>query len=136
MLKARLVAQGYQARGVHIRSDAPTGSADAVMFARAFSAQTGWTFRTSGAKSAYLQAEGITRLRLIRMPAWTEAQSSLLCPTLDVLHHGCRTCVVLPSEELSKYLATVGIVESSIEKGFYRFAPNGGPNCHHPQPRG
>lgn len=50
-LKARLVVQGHQERGVHIHSDAPTGSADAMMLTVAFGAHAGWACRTWGAHS-------------------------------------------------------------------------------------
>ena len=67
--KARLVVQGCQEQSYALRSDAPTGSQLAFHVALAFAAQRGWTLEGYDAASAYLQAEGLDRLLLIRMPA-------------------------------------------------------------------
>jgi len=67
--KARLVVQGCQERSYGLRSDAPTGSQLAFHVALAFAAQSGWGLEGYDAALAYLQAEGLDRLLLIRMPA-------------------------------------------------------------------
>lgn len=120
-------SQGYEERGIHIRSVAPTGSADALIFAVAMSAQEGWICRTWDAQSADLQAEGISRLlriRILRPPPGTKPNQVFYAHgstygTKDTGH--AWYC------HLRKYLETLGIVEGALEKAFYRFDPNGVP---------
>ena len=66
--KARLVVQGCQEDRNAMRTDAPTGSRDALFLTLAAAAQKGFSLVSYDAESAYLQAEGINRLLLLRLP--------------------------------------------------------------------
>jgi hypothetical protein len=66
--KARLVVQGCQEDPTELRCDSPTGSRDAFFVCVQAAAQAHWTCCSMDAASAYLQAGGIERILLLRMP--------------------------------------------------------------------
>ena len=66
--KARLAVQGCQEDSNAMRTDAPTGNRDALFLTLAAAAQKGFPLVSYDAESAYLQAEGINRLLLLRLP--------------------------------------------------------------------
>lgn len=78
-----------------------------LMLAVALSTQAGWTCCTWSAQSADLQAEGISRLLLIRMPAPNpppQAHSVVLRPRLDLRHEGSGAPLILPPEDVLGHL--------------------------------
>ena len=66
--KSRMVVQGNQENNAGIRSDSPTGSLLAFNFVTAISVMKGWVIEAYDASAAYLQSQGISRLRLLRPP--------------------------------------------------------------------
>ena len=69
LMKARLVVQGCQEDKAQIRTDAPTGSRDALYLTLAAAAQKGWDIGSYDAMAAYLQSGNIDGLLLLKMPA-------------------------------------------------------------------
>ena len=68
LAKARLVVVGCQEDTSQIRGDSPTCSILGVHLICSTTATRGWQLRKLDAKNAYLQAGGITRCLLLRMP--------------------------------------------------------------------
>ena len=118
--KSRLVVQGCQERSAYIRSDAPTGSVDALMVTLGFMAQKGWTGCSYDAKSAYLQAEGIDRLLLIRMPKRHPTDPGKVFYAQGSIY-GTKDAGRAWYKHLKKYFQEQGILESKLERGVYRF---------------
>eukprot|EP00971_Amphidinium_carterae_P152193 3016717-Amphidinium_carterae.1 len=76
--KSRLVVQGHKEQ-CWSRSDAPTGSHLAFTMICSFSASLGWVLKSTDASTAFLQAQGIGRLLLLRPPQPCPEESSGMC---------------------------------------------------------
>ena len=68
VLKARLVARGFEEDTTQIKTDSPTCSKDSLRIALAIAASKGWNVKTLDIKSAYLQGHEIERDIFIKPP--------------------------------------------------------------------
>ena len=68
VIKARLVARGYEEDTEMLQTDSPTCSREAIRMLIATASSNNWCFHTVDAKSAYLQGDPIQRLLFLRPP--------------------------------------------------------------------
>ena len=68
VVKARLVARGFEEHDQDMRKDSPTCSREAVRLTLALSAAHGWDCHTIDVKAAYLQGDPIEREVFLRPP--------------------------------------------------------------------
>lgn len=68
IIKARLVARGFEEDTRHIRKDSPTCSKESVRLALSVAATFGWECHSLDVKSAYLQGNPIEREVYVRPP--------------------------------------------------------------------
>ena len=122
-MKARLVVQGCQEDKSQIRTDAPTGSRDALYLTLAAAAQSGWDLSSYDAMTAYLQSGNIERLLLLRMPAKNPppgtAPGEIVMATGAI--YGTRDAGRQWYLYAQKVFREHGLIESKLEKGLYFF---------------
>ncbi|CAK0842456.1 unnamed protein product, partial [Prorocentrum cordatum] len=82
--KPRLVVQGCQENDLGIRADAPTRGRNAFRFTTGFAAQHGWVGGFFDAKSAYLKAESIDRVLMIKMPLDSRSATPTTCARVQM----------------------------------------------------
>ncbi|KAK3873855.1 hypothetical protein Pcinc_021147 [Petrolisthes cinctipes] len=68
IVKARLVARGFEEKTEDLRKDSPTCSKEAVRLALSFASTNQWDCHTMDVKSAYLQGNDIERVVHLRPP--------------------------------------------------------------------
>lgn len=68
IVKARLVARGFEEDTAELRKDSPTCSKEAVRMVLAFASTNQWTCHTMDIKAAYLQGNSIDRMVCLRPP--------------------------------------------------------------------
>ena len=108
-----------------IRSDAPTGSRDALMIKAMHGAQTGWSLDGYDAACAYLQpgqhGKVISRTLLLKMPKQHPPPGTQ--PSEIMQAHGAIYGTKDAGREwylyLRRHLEAEGFLESRLEKGLY-----------------
>lgn len=129
--KARLVVQGCQEDRNAMRTDAPTGSRDALFLTLAAAAQKGFSLVSYDAESAYLQAEGINRLLLLRLPlvnpppGCRPGQIVRAAGSIYGTRDAGRAWYKYAKQEIEKE----GFIESKLERGLYFLPGANGPRC-------
>ena len=119
--KARLVVIGCQEARLSLRSDSPTGSTLGFNLVLMCSAQHGWGLRSYDAQSAYLQAGGISRLLLLRLPGVDPPPGTLpnqivkACGSIYGTRDAGRGWYLFLKEHFKKY----GWRELRLEKAVY-----------------
>ena len=68
VVKARLVARGFQEPNDHIKKDSPTASRESLRLLLSISSSFGWTMGSLDVKSAFLQGDNINRTVHLRPP--------------------------------------------------------------------
>ena len=123
-IKCRLVVQGCQEAALDLRTDAPTGSNEALMLTAQMGLQPGWTQDIYDAQTAYLQSGQIDRNLVLRLPREHPENPGGLVIALGSIY-GTRDAARAWYAHSRKILIEHGFVESRFEKGWYlRF---GGP---------
>ena len=105
----------------HIRGDVPTGSQLALHITMAFASQKGWCLEGYDAASAYLQAEGLDRFLLLRMPAQGPPPGTLPSQILRASSaiYGTRDAGRSWYLHLKKVLETENLTEMQLERCLY-----------------
>ena len=116
IIKARLVARGFEEHIPDLRKDSPTCSKESVRLVLAFASAQNWSCQTIDVKSAYLQGNNISRDVFLRPPPeFDNGMLWKLKKTIYGLSDAARQWYLRVKDELTK----LGVTVSSLDAGVF-----------------
>ena len=114
IIKARLVARGYEESKESLRTDSPTCSKEGMRIFLTIASAMGWICYTIDVRSAYLQGDGISRVVFIRPPKeFADGRVWKLKKTVYGLCDAARAWYL----KVRKTLEELGMVSNEILNG-------------------
>lgn len=122
VVKARLVARGFEEDTCEIRKDSPTCSKEAVRLTLALAASNGWNCHSLDVKAAYLQGNEIGRVVHLRPPQeFADGQLWKLKKTVYGLCDAARHWYL----RVKNQLLDLGAMVSSLDSALFSWRCNG-----------
>ena len=122
IVKARLVARGFQEKESGIRSDSPCTAKESVRLLLIVASHKRWKISTIDIKSAFLQGEKIDRRVILKPPNCVKTNKSWL---LKKCVYGLRDASRKWYLKLDKALTQLGLEKLSLDEGVYTWKKNG-----------
>ena len=115
VVKARLVARGFEEDTRNLRKDSPTCSREAIRLTLAIAKSKGWAFHSLDVKAAYLQGNEIEREIFVKPPPeFYEGKIWRLKKTVYGLNDAARAWYLRVKEELINLGAQVCMYDSAL----------------------
>jgi len=111
LIKARLVARGFEEDTGSLRKDSPTCSKESVRLAIAIAVSKGWICHTVDIKAAYLQGSVIQHVFLKPQPEYFNGKLWKLKKTVYGLCDAARAWYLRVKEELLRLKVTASSIE-------------------------
>ena len=122
VVKARLVARGFEENTEDIRTDSPTCSKEAIRMLIALASTKRWICNSVDVKSAYLQGDQINRLVFLRPPPeFNIGKLWKLKKTVYGLADAARAWY----SRVEKELCSLNVTKCKVENAFYVWYNNG-----------
>ena len=122
IIKARLVARGFEEDTSDLRKDSPTCSKESVRLVLSFACSKQWSCHTIDVKSAYLQGNVISReVYLKPPPEYDNGSLWKLRKTIYGLGDAARQWYLRVKDELSR----LGVAICSLDAGVFYWRNNG-----------
>ena len=122
VIKARLVARGFEENTESLRKDSPTCSKEAVRLALSFASSNQWDSHTIDVKAAYLQGNDIQREVYLKPPAeYANGKLWRLKKTVYGLCDAARAWYLRVKDELLK----LNVIMSTLDSALFSWCNNG-----------
>ena len=122
IVKARLVARGFQEKDESIRSDSPCTTKESVRLLLIVASHKRWKTSTIDIKSAFLQGEKIDRRVILKPPKCVKTNKTWL---LKKCVYGLRDASRKWYLKLDEALTQLGLGKMSLDEGVYVWRKNG-----------
>ena len=115
VVKARLVARGFEEESINLKKDSPTCSKEAVRLAISLATSNHWTIHAIDIKAAYLQGDEINRELFLRPPSeFNEGKLWRLKKTVYGLCDAARAWYTRVKTELLKLSVAMCSLDPSL----------------------